>query len=171
MKKIVKLTIFLTLICVISAGAMYFSNSITAPIIAKNKKDNTERMLKGLLPKADKFETEVIEEGSITNRYIALKNDETIAYVYEVATFGFQSQVVVLVVIDPDGNFAGFQVVEQAETPGYGTQIVTNNKFRDQFTTKNVKDEIDIIAGSTVTTRPLVAAISEAANHFSSNNK
>lgn len=171
MKKIINITIFLTVICIISASAMYFSNSITAPIIAKNKKENTERMLKALLPKADSFKQEVIEEGSIANRYIASSKDQTIAYVYEVTTFGFQSQIVVLVVIDPDGNYAGFQVVEQAETPGYGTQIETSKRYRKQFTSKSVNDELDTIAGSTVTTKSLNAAILEAANHFIANNK
>lgn len=170
MKKIINLTIFLVVICVISSTALYFSNNITSPIIAKNKQEKTEQMLKELIKDADQFSEEIIDEGSITTRYLAQKGDETIAYVYEVKTYGFQSEIVVLVAINNDGDFSGFQVIEQAETPGFGTQIVTNEKYRSQFTTKNVQDELDTISGSTVTTKPLNEAIAEAVAHFKANN-
>lgn len=170
MKKIINLTIFLAVICIVSSSALYFSNNITAPIIAKNKKENTDRMLKELISDADTFEEELIEEGSISVRYIASKGDEVMAYVYEITTYGFQSEIIVLVAIDSDGNYIGFKVVEQAETPGYGTQIVTNKSYTDQFLNKTVEDELDTITGSTVTTKPLNEAIAEAAAHFKANN-
>ena len=169
MKKIINLTVFLAIICIISSAALYFSNNITAPIIAKNKRENTERMLKKLINDADEFKEEIINEGSIRTRYLALQDEKKIAYVYEVATFGFQSEIIVLVAIDSNGNYIGFQVIEQAETPGFGTQIETSKKYRSQFTTKNIEDELDIISGSTVTTKPLNAAIAEAGAHFKAN--
>ncbi|MDL2212199.1 FMN-binding protein [Erysipelotrichaceae bacterium OttesenSCG-928-M19] len=171
MKKIINLAIFLGVICVIAAGALYFTNNITAPIIAQNQKEATEKLLKEIIPDAQEFKEEEIKEGSLVKVYYASKDDKVIRTIYEVSTYGFQSNINVLVAIDDTGKYAGFQVIEQAETPGYGTQIQTSTDYQKQFTTKTVDDPIDTITGSTVSTAALKEAIEEAAAHFKENNK
>ncbi|MDF9867092.1 electron transport complex protein RnfG [Bacilli bacterium PM5-3] len=171
MKKIVKLAVFLGIICVISSAALYFTNSITAPVIAKNQKDATDKLLKEIVSNADDFKAEEIKDGSIVNVYFAKKGNDTVATVYELSTYGFQSDIKVLISINKAGKYSGFQVIEQAETPGYGTQVQTSTAYQKQFTTKSVDDEIDIITGSTVSTSALKAAIEEAVAHYKANNK
>ncbi|MDR3214838.1 MAG: FMN-binding protein, partial [Bacilli bacterium] len=134
MKKIIKLAIFLGVICVLASGALYYTNNITAPIIAENKKVATEKLLKEIDSKADKFETKEINDGSIATVYYAYEKDQLKMSIYEVSTYGFQSQVTVLVAIDNSTDkFVGFKVIDQAETPGYGTQITANNAYTKQF--------------------------------------
>ena len=171
MKKIIKLAAFLTIVCVISSAVLSYTNSVTSPIIIANQKAATEKMLKELVPTATEFTEEVIKENRIVKMYLAKKDGEVITTVYELSVFGFQSEIKTLVAIDPDGNFVGFKVIEQAETPGYGTKIA-EEEYMSQFTNKTINDEIDIIAGSTVSTRPLKEAIENAVAHFKElNNK
>lgn len=172
MKKIIQLGIFLGIICIISSGALYYTNSITAPVIAKNQKDATDKLLKQIVSDADEFETEELNTESLINVYFAMKDENVTDTIYEVSAYGFQSDVKVLVAINNESRkFSGFQVIEQAETPGYGTQIQTSKKYQGQFTTKSIDDEVDTIAGSTVTTSALKGAIDEAVAHFKENNK
>ena len=172
MKKIIQLGIFLGIICIISSGALYYTNSVTAPVIAKNQKDATDKLLKQIVSDADEFKTEEVNKGSIITIYYALKDGKTTDTIYEVSAYGFQSDIKVLVAINNTSNkFSGFQVIEQAETPGYGTQIQTSKKYQSQFTTKSIDDEVDTITGSTVSTAALKEAIDEAVAHYKENNK
>ncbi|MEG0283516.1 MAG: hypothetical protein RR601_01825, partial [Erysipelotrichales bacterium] len=116
MKKIIKLAVFLGVICVIASGALFYANSITAPIITANAKANTDKLLKEII-KADKYEEEAVNEGSISNVYYAYKGDKKIASIYQVETYGFQSEVKVLFAIDDKGKFISLKTIEQAETP------------------------------------------------------
>lgn len=168
MKKIIQLAIFLGVICVIASGALFYANSITAPIIAANTKSNTDKLLKELI-EADEFVAKEIKEGSLKTVYTAKVKGKAVASVYEVNVFGFQSEIKALFGIDTNGKFIGLKIIEQAETPGYGTQITTNKKYLKQFTTNGVDDEIDTITGSTVTTAALKGALDEAVAHFKAN--
>ena len=170
MTKIIKLALFLSVVCVISAGILSYTNSITAPIIAQNKQVTLNKMLNEVVSDADEFQTEAIGKDGIVNVHKAMKAGEVISYIYEISVFGFQSQITALVSIDTDGNYNGFKVVSYAETPGYG-DVIEKEPYINQFTTKTVDDEIDTVAGSTVTTMPVKLAIEAAAAHFIENFK
>ncbi|MDR1782270.1 MAG: FMN-binding protein [Bacilli bacterium] len=170
MSKIVKLAIFLGIICLISSAALYYTNTVTAPIISENKRIATEKLLKEIDPNASKFESKEVNKGSIVNEYDAEENGKVTLKIYEVSTYGFQSQITILIAIDTTNNqFKGFKVIEQAETSGYGTQITEDNDYTKQFNTKKISDQIDVISGSSVTTSALNKAIEEAVTYYNEN--
>lgn len=168
MKKIISLALFLGIVCILASGALYLSNSVTAPVIAQNTKDNIEKKLKEIDQVADKFEEKQINQGSVMNVYFAKKGDKLINTIYEVKKYGFQSDIDVLIAISPEGKYNGFKVVSQAETPGYGTQVETNLDYQKQFSTRTIYDKIDTISGSTISTTALKEAIEEAVKHYES---
>lgn len=166
--KIIKLSLFLGIICIIASAALYFTNSVTAPIIAQNKKEATDKLLKKIVD-ADEFKTKEVKDGSVINEYTAIKDSKEVFKIYEISTYGFQSQITVLVGIDSNTKkFSGFEVIEQAETPGYGTQITTNDTYISQFKSKSIDDKVDVISGSSVTTTALNKAIDQAVQYYKS---
>lgn len=171
MKKIFKLALFLGLVSLIAASALTFVNSKTKPIINANQIEKTNNLLKDIAPNATDFEKVVLDLKNIDKVYIAKNNDDIVMYIYEISYYGFQSEVDVLVGITPDGNFSKFSVVNQAETPGYGTQITTNEGFIAQFNNKSIEEPINTISGATVTTRPIKNAVNQAVDHFNQNYK
>lgn len=169
MKKIISLAIFLGGVCIIAAGALYLSNSLTAPVIAKNNKENIEKKLKEIDKNADTFEEKEINQDSVVKVFVAKKDNKVSNTIYEVKKYGFQSDIDVLISISPEGKFSGFKVISQAETPGYGTKIETDKEYQKQFSTKSITDEIDTITGSTISTTALKEAILEAVKHYEAN--
>ena len=159
--KIVKMTIFLSVVGAIIALALYFTNAITEPIITKNNQVKTEELLKEMVGPMDGYETVAVNQPPLINVYKIKQNGKVTAQVLRVDTFGFQSELDMLVMIK-DGKYQGFQVVQQAETAGYGTQIVTNQSYRDQFKNRSINEPIETIAGSTVTTHKVKQAIEES---------
>lgn len=168
MKKILKLGLFLGAICLIAASALTFVNGQTAPIIAKNQVEKTDKLLKEIAPDATEFEEVDLDLKNVEKVYIA-KNTDVVMYIYEIKYYGFQSQVDILIGINPSGNFTKFKVLEQAETPGYGTQIVTNSKYTSQFENKSIEQPVNTISGATITTRPIRNAVKVVVEHFNQN--
>lgn len=169
MKNTIKLAGFLAVVCVICALILTSVNNMTEPVIAKNEKEKIELTLRELVPQATKFEEKEIEKHkellSINQAY---NNKKLIATVLEVQATGFQSDIKLLIAITPDDRYDGFKVIDQAETPGYGDVITLDKKYIGQFKTKTVKDPIDTISGSTVTTGAVKKAIETAVNEYKS---
>ncbi|WP_423362922.1 FMN-binding protein [Mycoplasma sp. P36-A1] len=170
MKKIVKLAVFLSAICILASAALYFVNDITSVIIQRNTQAETNKLLAELYPDAEDFEAQEAAEKPITGIYKAVKGKEAQGTVYEIKTNGFQSEIAMLLAINTDGSLGGMKVISQAETPGYGTQITTNQDYINQYTEKTVNDEIDTITGSTVTTSAVKTAVDAAIANWKSNN-
>lgn len=171
MRKIIHLALFLAIISGIASFALFQVNEVTSPIIEKANTDAINLALKQLVPEADTFEEVIIEEDAINAVYLWNFNNEIQAVIYEIRVYGFQSELKALVAIDKEGNFINLQVVSQAETPGFGTQIVDNEVYLNQFKNNSIDNNIDVISGSTVTTAALNGAISEAVEHFNQNFK
>ncbi|MGL4383330.1 MAG: FMN-binding protein [Bacilli bacterium] len=160
MKKIIKLSLFLGIVSLIAAFALMLANNVTAPIIKENQIQQTNKSLKSLYQDATEFKEEIVNEGVIKSYYLAYQDQELLGYVYNIKTQGYQSLIEMLVAIDLEGNYQGLEIISQAETSGYGSQI-TNDSYLDQFKTKSIKDEIDTITGSTITTTATKKAIEE----------
>lgn len=163
MKNIVKVAIFLGIVCVICAAVLSYTNGITAPIVAKNEKEKIDGMLKEMVPDATKFEEVPLEKNkNFKNMYVAYKDDKKVMDILQVSANGFQSEVKVLVAINPEGKYDGFKVIAQAETPGYGDVIILDKDYINQYYSKAITDELDTVSGSTVTTKALKDAIDAA---------
>ncbi|MDR1781659.1 MAG: FMN-binding protein [Bacilli bacterium] len=158
--KIFKLTLFLTIVCAICAGVLYETNVLTAPSIAAYKEAKTNKMLKEMVPNATSFKTVEVDNTTLSAIHEIYVGDKQEGAVLEINSIGFQSELSYLVAVI-DNKFQGFQVISQAETAGYGTQI-TEDKFKDQFINKDINSEIDTISGSTITSGSVKKGITQA---------
>lgn len=163
MKGIVKLAVFLGIVCVICSAVLSYTNGVTEPIIVQNEKDKINAMLKDMVPEATKFEEVPLDKDqNLKNMYEAFKDDKKIMTILQVSANGFQSEVKVLVAITPEDKYSGFSVIQQAETPGYGDVIEKDKEYIDQYYNKAITDELDTVSGSTVTTAAVKNAIDAA---------
>jgi len=180
MKNIVKPTLILLLICVISSAILSVLYSNTKPIIEQNQKENIENARKAVLPDAvkDKFlavdinNVEEGKEGFIADSIMFYKGyDEKgklIGFTFQASGQGYSSsaEVKTMVGIDLNMKIEKITIIQQQETPGLGANC-SNPKFAQRFTEKDPaaikvdKDggSIESITGATITTRAVTNSI------------
>lgn len=171
MKKIMTLVVFLAVVSGLSGLSLSLINDMTSPIIEEQKLAAVKQNLEVLYPGADFTEiTENVEKGSaITNVYQASGSGE--GYIYKVAVNGYGGEVSFLVAMNGDASYQGFVALAyDGETSGFGTRIA-DEEFSSQFSGKTVDDNIDTLAGATVTSSAVVKGIGQAVDHFNANYK
>ena len=171
MNKIVKLVVFLALVSGLSGLCLSLVNDMTKPIIEEQKLAAVKDSLEVLYPGAEFAEETVsLDSGSpIQNVYKISGSAE--GYVYKVGVNGYGGEVTYLVGINKDGSYQGFVALSyDGETRGFGTRIA-EPEFSDQFNGKTIDDNIDTLAGATVTSTPVVKGIGQAVAHFEENYK
>ena len=167
MKKVLHLTLFLALVAAIAGGALAFANSLTAPIVAANALAAEKENLALIFPDAsdDDF------------KEIAVKDSETIEKIFQVAgkgtvfklqVSGYKEGTSFMVALDDQAKIIDYVVISNGDTQGIGTKVAS---FHDALVGKNAEDELDIIAGATVSSRPVVDGIHEAGKYLLENLK
>lgn len=89
---------------------------------------------------------------------------------------GYAGPIVLSVAIATDGRLIGSQVVEQQESPGLGDNLTDpqlhwlrqfNNRDQgDHWALKRDQGDFDQLAGATVTSRAVIAALQDALSYF-----
>jgi electron transport complex protein RnfG len=179
------LIVTLAVVAMLSGLLVVLVYEYTKPIIAENQRIATERAIFKVLPDAvtrltflikeeqlqlsdDKAEGELIYAGYD-------KDNKLVGIAVNAAAQGYQDTVKILYGYNPfTGCITGFDVLKSTETPGFGTQISTNEEFLTNFNcldanvnsqqtaliniiktvrhgTKQQPWEIDAISGSTIT--------------------
>ncbi len=127
MRDVLKLTVLLTVVCLLNGLALGLVYEVARGAIAKTAAGTLAESLKLVIPRADRFSEKkecLVPEGrAIAYREAYAKNGEVIGYALEGERQGYQSIIKVLVGIDPRGTIQGIKVLEQAETPGLGARI------------------------------------------------
>ena len=132
--------------------------------------------------------TELLESADIQkctiNNVLAAKDasGNIIGYAISATTQnGYSADLQIAVGITKDGTIAGFDVVSNNETPGFGANC-TNPEFTSQFKGKSASgkisfnksgatsdNEIDAISGATITTNAVTEAVNGAIIFFQEN--
>jgi len=114
----------LTAIALIAAGLMASLYSVTSEPIQKSKEQKSVEAIKAVLPAFDKIENDTANG---LNIYKAYKTDGQFigAAVESMSKNGFGGEIKVMVGFDAQGNITEYSVLEQKETPGLGTKMVT----------------------------------------------
>jgi electron transport complex protein RnfG len=178
-----KMILVLTLITILSGAALSTWDGYTRPKIEFHKLEALKAAIADVLPAYDAYKE--IAAGGIT-LYIAQAggSEKPVGIAFEAVGNGFQGKVSMMVGVDSAfARITGLKVLEQVETPGLGTKIVTDptNKqnpawFTDQFkeiptdkeieVIKNQKpskeNEIQAITGATISSKAVVAIINNA---------
>ncbi|MGN8630541.1 RnfABCDGE type electron transport complex subunit G [Blautia sp. HCP3S3_G3] len=189
MNKIIKDTIAITLITLVSGLLLGLVQDITAGPIAEQQQKAKEEAYKAVFADADSFEqVELTEEVSAgleacldENGYGAQNIDEVmtaldasgsqIGYAFTVTTCeGYGGDIQFAMGIKDDGTLNGISILSIGETAGLGMKANTD-AFKDQFKDKNVEkfaytktgatadDEIDALSGATITTNAMTNGV------------
>lgn len=189
MNKIIKDTIAITLITLVSGLLLGLVQDITAGPIAEQQQKAKEEAYKAVFADANSFEqVELTEEVSAgleacldENGYGAQNIDEVmtaldasgsqIGYAFTVTTCeGYGGDIQFAMGIKDDGTLNGISILSIGETAGLGMKANTD-AFKDQFKDKNVEkfaytktgatadDEIDALSGATITTNAMTNGV------------
>jgi len=160
------------------------ANAAWSPIIEQNKIEKLNRLMSGLLPKAERFELAAelqIESAkgkkARTHVYKAISDANTpVGWAFNCQGPGFQDKIELVVAVDEYfQDFAGFAVLASNETPGFGDKI-KNDYYRHQFKgvpvtklelsktgdNKKIDSEIVAITGATVSSQAVVDIINNS---------
>jgi electron transport complex protein RnfG len=163
-KDIIKLSVFLTIACIIAAAALSITYVATKDKIQQQKNAALNLALsKECLPGTCSVKEE-------KDHFVGLdKKGKKMGYAFRVSPQGYGGAIDMVVGIDMKGNVVGVKILSMNETPGLGMQAI-EAKFLKQFTGKTVKSplkakkDIDAITGATITSQAVADGVKEALN-------
>lgn len=194
MNKIVKNTLILTVITLVSGLLLGFVFGITEQPIKDAQEKAKQDAYKSVLADAKEFEeysdfdakkaASVIGEAGydsdIVDEVVVGKDGsgETVGYVITVTSKeGYGGDIKISVGILNDGTVKGIEMLAISETAGLGMKS-TEPEFKNQFKDKNVEkfaytktgeegdDKIDAISGATITTNAVTNAVDSSLVYF-----
>lgn len=160
------LVIVLTVISVVMAALLGFTNQLTAPAIKANEAMETQLAMEQVLP-AESYEP--VSYAGSDARVTAINAAGEEGFVVAVTpNTGFSGDIKMMVGVGMDGSVTGIAVLTHAETPGLGANA-TDSAWQEQFkgTSGEVKvgkdgGEITAITGSTITSRAICDGVNAA---------
>ena len=181
MGEMIKMVVVLTLLSVISGGALAYVQKNTTPLIEDNKLQFVKgpaikEILEGTSnnPVSDRF---TIEQGEKKDLFFVGKYDGTPKTVaFESVGKGFGGDVYIVLGVDLETDkLTGVRVTTMSETPGVGARAKTDLTFVSQFKgqplegTFKVKadgGQVDAIGGATITSRAVSSALTDASKLY-----
>ena len=180
MKNYLKTGLVLLVISAVAAGLLAVVNSFTSEVIAQAEFEKSVQAYQEIYgDKADKFEpldeakkTALVEKyKDIQDVFVAKKGEEIVGYGINHSANGYGGAMTNAIGLLNDGTIAGFRNIQNAETPGIGTQI-TEAPYFEQFVGKSFKngevkgnkdpqaeDEIPMISGATISSTAVLKGI------------
>lgn len=173
MKIVIHMIAALTIIGVIAGGLLSKVNDWAEPLIAANKKSETEKGIFLVQPDG-KFYEQINTTGLEIYKVLDDKKNP-IGYSLAYEGNGFQGKIRLMVGLTNDLNkITAIEILEQVETPGLGTKV-TEEPFKNQFkglqTFPKINwvkgkppekpNEIQTITGATISSKSVVAIIND----------
>ena len=193
MNKIVKNTLILTVITVVSGLLLGIVYDITKEPIAQAQENTKQEAYRAVLSDASSFEavdfdansaSSLLSENGYTSDEITEvvegtdDSGETVGYVISVQSGeAYDGTLELSVGIATDGTVKGVEMLDISETAGLGMKA-DEAEFKDQFKDKNVEkftytktgedgdDMIDAISGATITTNAVTNAVDSALVYY-----
>ena len=192
MNKIIKNTIILTIITLVSGVALGDVYEITKAPIANAQEEAKQEAYKQVFEDADSFDAlEVdakeaaeavkaagVDDGAEINEAVEAKQGgETIGYVITATDpNGYGGDIQVSVGIQNDGTVNGIAILSINETAGLGMKA-SEPEFYEQYSGKQTDhfyvskdggegEQIDAISGATITTRAVTGAVNASLGYY-----
>ena len=192
MNKIIKNTIILTIITLVSGVALGAVYEITKAPIANAQEEAKQEAYKQVFEAADSFDAlEVdakeaaeavkaagVDDGAEINEAVEAKQGgETIGYVITATDpNGYGGGIQVSVGIQNDGTVNGIAILSINETAGLGMKA-SEPEFYEQYSGKQTDhfyvskdggegEQIDAISGATITTRAVTGAVNASLGYY-----
>ena len=184
MNKIIKNTLILTAITVVSGLLLGIVYDVTKEPIAQAQERTKQKAFQTVLPEASEFTSSNFdEENGYTDDITEVaeatdKKGKVIGYVINVTSHeGYGGDIEISVGIASDGTVKGIEMLSIGETAGLGMKA-KDAEFKDQFRDKKVQkftytkngekgdDKIDAISGATITTNAVTNAVDSALIYY-----
>lgn len=192
MNKILKNTVILTIITLVSGVALGGVYQITKEPIAKAQEEAKQEAYQQVFEDADAFEvlkvdaqeaadavaSAGVDDGAVIDEAVeAIQGDETIGYVItSTDPNGYGGDIQVSVGIQSDGTVSGIAILSISETAGLGMKAAESD-FYEQYSGKQTDhfyvskdggegEEIDAISGATITSRAVTGAVNSSLGYF-----
>ena len=174
--KIVKDTLALTVITLVSGLLLGLVNDITAGPIASQQAKEKEEAYKAVFAEDTDLESYLDENGfkaQNIDEVMLAKDDQgnELGYAFTVTTSeGYGGDIQFAMGVQDDGTLNGISILSISETAGLGMRATTDD-FKNQFKDKNVEkftytktgatsdDEIDALSGATITTNAMTNGV------------
>ena len=159
-------------ICLVTSAAVALVYDVTKEPIEKAKQQKTVDALKAVLPTFDNQPQ--AEEGV----YKATLGGQTVGYAVEsTSPNGFNGNIKLMVGFDTEGTIVNIAVLEQAETPGLGSNmaeednvLLTSFKGKKaselKMTVKKDGGDVDALTAATISSRAYAEAVALAYEAF-----
>lgn len=171
---ILKPTVVLTVICLITSALLAVTNMLTAPKIAELAVKTETEARQEVLSQAIEFSDEKF--GDTAYCIGKDENGNTVGYVFTATSKGYGGEIKVTVGVDTEGKVTGVKILDISETPGLGMNA-DNADWLSQFIGKTLginvnkntpgDNEIQALTGATITSKAVTAAVNEALDYYS----
>jgi electron transport complex protein RnfG len=171
MNKVMQMLLVLTGIGIIAGGLLAMVDGWADPLIAANKKAETEAAIFRVQSEGKSYEALANAEFEVYK--VKNENAEELGYALVYEGNGFQGKIRLICGLSKDlEKILALEILEQVETPGLGTKV-TETPFTDQFkqlkTSPNINwvkgvppsepNEIQAITGATISSKAVVTII------------
>lgn len=160
MKKSVKSTLVLVVICAVTAILLALTNAITAPTIKANQDKAANEALLQVMPNGQGFEKLDLSTYTLPATVTDAYKEAGGGYVFQLKTTGYGSDFIIMCGVNADGTISGTVCLSSTETLGH------EKTFGANFTGKDAAgvDAVDTISGATKTTQAYKNAMKDALN-------
>ena len=192
MNKILKNTVILTIITLVSGVALGGVYQITKEPIAKAQEEAKQEAYQQVFEDADAFEvlkvdvqeaadavaSAGVDDGAVIDEAVeAIQGGETIGYVItSTDPNGYGGDIQVSGGSQSDGTVSGIAILSISETAGLGMKAAEPD-FYEQYSGKQTDhfyvskdggegEEIDAISGATITSRAVTGAVNSSLGYF-----
>lgn len=167
MKKMIVLPLFLAVVCLISGLVLSYVNGLTAPIIEERERASSGDALVAAFPDVPSEEVVLVGDDA-ANGILEIYQAADQGYIYKLSQKGYGGDIIYYVAFDTDGTIVYYSVIDQSETKGLGDKV-TGEEFIASVVGKAMGDSIDLISGSTVSSKAVSKGIDLARENFLAN--
>ena len=163
----------LTLIALVAAAMLSGIYLLTKESIEQQKAEKQLKAISAVLPTHERIADPETVQGLIVHK--AYTGDTFVGAAVETESNGFGGKIRLMVGFDNDSHITGYEVLEQAETPGLGTHIVEWFKNADKpgqnilgrtatgaMTVSKDGGDVDAITAATISSRAFLEAVNKA---------
>lgn len=160
MKKSVKSTLVLVVICAVTAILLALTNAITAPTIKANQDKAANEALLQVMPNGQGFEKLDLSTYTLPATITDAYKEASGGYVFQLKTTGYGSDFIIMCGVNADGTISGTVCLSSTETLGH------EKTFGANFTGKDAAgvEAVDTVSGATKTTQAYKNAMKDALN-------
>jgi len=160
LRKSVQMVLVLSVVGVVSGGALVGIYRYAQPRIEVNRERALRVAIFEVLPGAESHETIAKEGKTIYKGFDS--SGRLIGYAFTGNGPGYQGTIEVMIGVDPElEKTTGIEILESVETPGLGAKI-TERLFRDKFRGLVIRPLIELIKGKSPEEPNQVQAITGA---------